>query len=79
MWRATASQTAPIRGDEAGGHAEQLGFGGVGIGDEAAVNMAEEPGMAVMAAAISPPVQLSAVATVRFLARQMGDELRRRS
>jgi hypothetical protein len=37
MARATGSLTAPCCFDQRGGHAQQLGLGSVGIGDEAAL------------------------------------------
>ena len=48
--------------DEIGRHAEQLGLGGVGIGDEAAFDHGGRAGTSVNSPASRPPVQLSAVA-----------------
>ena len=65
-----------VRVERRPGNAEHLHLGFVGIGDEAAVDHSDEPGMSVSAAAIMPPVQDSAVASMIFCARQASSTAR---
>jgi hypothetical protein len=45
--------------------AQHLDLGGVGIGHEPRSSALDDPGTSVIAAAIMPPVQLSAVASIQ--------------
>lgn len=58
----------PVLGEKCIRYTDQGRFGGIGIGDKAGFKHLDEPDMAVMAPAISPPVQLSTVVMVFFCA-----------